>query len=1111
MTKNLYALLVGINDYSLSRNVSNLKGCLNDVKSIKNYLENRFEDKDQRHIECLLDKQATYQNIIDTFRSHLTAKAGKDDIVLFHYSGHGAREKAAAEFKSFFPEGKEETLVCWDSRQPGGHDLADKELAVLIEEVAAKGAHVVVVLDCCHSGSGTREPGDFYMGATRKTYDRRDNRPIDTYIGGYYANLLTENKTISIPKSKHILLAACDRTQYARETKNHSGLFTSTLLNTLRKEGNDISYADLYHKCRINIVNLVDKQTPQFESYERFNAYSKFLDGRDMADIDRSEVYREDGEWVVNYGAINGLDTSKNKIPEFKIFSKQDENELLGFATATAVFPERSYLKLNFSKRSMSGYSAQPVNLPAPKLLVQIHGEKEAVERLKKSEKKFTNVGFTDSPLGTKYNIEVKSTGIYTYFNHTKQLIQGYENEDFNANVNYTADLIEKISRWENGISMQNKSSLLPPEDIEFILTDGDEKQILPDAEYAKAHKEKLKAEGKTVAHSQDEVNSVDETDFFTLYSDKRVNNGKVKIYLKARHYVPQKLYFALVYFSEEFGIEVYENKPVDTDSGEVILLGGGRNDFLHLDDEEEYHDVFKLIVSTEPIKDYLLQQMPVEIGRIQANPRKSGRSHSYQILTQDWFTKTIHIRLLNRKHKVTETPTSIGNNNQLVISGHPTFEAQVGLTAAQTNSRSTDDFDTLANVFARQEGELLSFAAEQGNSGNVLVFNEIAGESSLKEKPLEIEVNVPTNEDEAIFSFTYDNGMIVPIGEAIEAEGGGSTKIVIDKIPDIDYPDQPNNPDEPTKRSVGKALKLLFFKFIKWDKKTQQLRKVIYHDDGTAERSDVEVKEAVDKANKIVLLVHGIIGDTQQMAEAFRAAKDAGKYDLVLTFDYENLNTSILETADLLYNKLVNDLGLLQSSDKTLDIVAHSMGGLVSRYMIEKLGGDKMVRHLYMCGTPNNGSAISELTYYRNMILTLCTVALNFGFAVPALLMGVLTKSKTLTLTLEEMRAEGTVVPKLRKTQQPQTTYSIIAGDLAEYLGKSDEYTKKLMNRALNVVSKTFYGDEPNDIAVSVESIHGIHHFDSPKPEILRAKCHHMNYFTEDGGFEVVRKEMGI
>ena len=209
------------------------------------------------------------------------------------------------------------------------------------------------------------------------------------------------------------------------------------------------------------------------------------------------------------------------------------------------------------------------------------------------------------------------------------------------------------------------------------------------------------------------------------------------------------------------------------------------------------------------------------------------------------------------------------------------------------------------------------------------------------------------------------------------------------------------NNPDEPTKRSVGKALKLLFFKFIKWDKKTQQLRKVIYHNDGTAERSDVEVKKAVDKANKIVLLVHGIIGDTQQMAEAFRAAKDAGKYDLILTFDYENLNTSILETADLLYNKLVNDLGLLQSSDKTLDIVAHSMGGLVSRYMIEKLGGDKMVRHLYMCGTPNNGSAISELTYYRNMILTLCTVALNFGFAVPALLVGVLTKEQNIDFDL--------------------------------------------------------------------------------------------------------------
>lgn len=1103
MAKQLYALLVGINDYNHPK-VSNLKGCVNDIANVKTYLESRFDEKN-RDIKCLKNEDATYQNIINTFRSQLTAKAGKDDIVFFHYSGHGAREVAAEEFRPFFPEGKEETLVCYDSRQPGGHDLADKELAVLISEVAERGAHVVIVLDCCHSGSGTRQSDDFYMGAVRKTYDRRDTRPIETYIGDYQKQL-TETGEVVIPSSKHILLAACDRKQYARETKIHTGVFTTALLSTLDEyKSGDISYANLYLKCRIQIVNEVDNQTPQFESYGRFNSYSKFLDGRDMADIDKREVYREDGEWVVNYGAIDGLETGGTCVPQFKIFSKQDESEFLGYAEAEAVFPERTHLKLSFTHPNTSGYYAKPVSLPAPKMLIHLHGDAESIKRFKAKEKDFVNVAFTDSSKGTKYNIEVKETGIYIYFNHTNQLIQGYENYTFESSILSTVDLIDKISRWENGVVLQNKVSKLEANEIDFILTDGAGKKLESDVEYRKAYKKELKEKGETVIHSDDEVeDSAEHEQYFTLYSDKNVNDGFVKIALKARHSSRQKLHFALVYFSEEFGIEVYENQPVDRGSGEIILFGKGKDDILLLgEEEEEYHDVFKLIVSTEPIKAFLLEQEAIRIGEIRRDDRRPGRSYQYRLLTKDWLTKTIHIRLLNRKHKVTETPTIVGDNNKLVIGGHPSFEANVGLIAAQTNSRSVDEFDAMAaHVFARQNGELLSFGAELGNNGNVLVLNGISGEEALKEQPLEIDVNVATEADEMILSFTYDNGIIVPIGNAIEAEDGSSTKIVIEEIPDIAYPDQPT-------RSVGKALKLLFFKFMKWDKQTQLLRKVIYHDDGTAERSGDGVKAAVDSADNVLLLIHGIIGDTQQMAEAFRVAYESEKYDLILTFDYENLNTSIVQTADLLHNKLVHDLGLLQSPNKKLDIVAHSMGGLVSRYMIEKLGGDKMVRHLYMCGTPNNGSNVSELTAYRNMFLGLCTIAINLGLAVPALVVGALTKSKTLTLTLEEMRTEGEFIPTLRKTQQPDTRYTIIAGDLAKYLDRTDEYVKKIMNKGLNLISKTFYGSKANDLVVGVDSIKGIHHFNAPAPETREAICHHMNYFTEDGGFEVVRKEV--
>ncbi len=105
----------------------------------------------------LLDNNATRQAVIDGFRQHLR-KATQDDVALFYYSGYGSQEQSPPQFWYLEPDRLDETLVCWDSRLEDGWDLADKELAQLIAEVAANGPHIAVILDCCHSVSGTRAP-----------------------------------------------------------------------------------------------------------------------------------------------------------------------------------------------------------------------------------------------------------------------------------------------------------------------------------------------------------------------------------------------------------------------------------------------------------------------------------------------------------------------------------------------------------------------------------------------------------------------------------------------------------------------------------------------------------------------------------------------------------------------------------------------------------------------------------------------------------------------------------------------------------------------------------------------------------------------------------------
>ena len=79
--------------------------------------------------------------------------------------------------------------------------------------------------------------------------------------------------------------------------------------------------------------------------------------------------------------------------------------------------------------------------------------------------------------------------------------------------------------------------------------------------------------------------------------------------------------------------------------------------------------------------------------------------------------------------------------------------------------------------------------------------------------------------------------------------------------------------------------------------------------------------------------LIHGIIGDTDGMAQGLTLAKAADgksvneKFDLVLTYDYENLNTPISETAVKLKQQLA-DVGLRDDDHKRLTLLVHSMEG---------------------------------------------------------------------------------------------------------------------------------------------------------------------------------------
>ena len=111
-----------------------------------------------------------------------------------------------------------------------------------------------------------------------------------------------------------------------------------------------------------------------------------------------------------------------------------------------------------------------------------------------------------------------------------------------------------------------------------------------------------------------------------------------------------------------------------------------------------------------------------------------------------------------------------------------------------------------------------------------------------------------------------------------------------------------------------------------------------------------------ITSSSRILLFVHGLIGDPSGWEEYIKKIQQEPNmlnYTNIWTYGYHSKHEIGVHGADLEYLLRKYTKG----ADPTIHIVAHSMGGLVSRSMIEQMGGFDMVDKLITLGTPHLGS----------------------------------------------------------------------------------------------------------------------------------------------------------
>ncbi|WP_200301864.1 alpha/beta fold hydrolase [Streptomyces adelaidensis] len=107
------------------------------------------------------------------------------------------------------------------------------------------------------------------------------------------------------------------------------------------------------------------------------------------------------------------------------------------------------------------------------------------------------------------------------------------------------------------------------------------------------------------------------------------------------------------------------------------------------------------------------------------------------------------------------------------------------------------------------------------------------------------------------------------------------------------------------------------------------------------------------------VVLLHGFIDNRSVFVLLRRTLAQHGNRHLE-SLNYSPLTCDIRKAAELL-GRHIEDI-CERTGQAQVDIVGHSLGGLIARYYVQRLGGDQRVRTLVTLGTPHGGTRVVPL-----------------------------------------------------------------------------------------------------------------------------------------------------
>lgn len=1132
-TKKMWALLIGIDEYS---DVRDLRGCVNDVEAVRIFLVNQLSVPEEQ-IRVLTNQEAKRANILQAFQEFLidNAAIGQGDQLLFHYSGHGSRMRDTSGLE---PDGYNETLVPHDARSAGIYDISDKTLAALLDRLAAsKGDNITVILDSCHSGSGTRRLETPGTALTRRVPVDERLPPTDL-DAEFLADIASRGAGPSGWASDgitHVLLAGCrdheESNEYWARDDRQSGVWHGALTYfTLKQLGHmqpGMTYSELHERVAAQVNAEYPTQMPQCEGDRDRQVFGGERVHRDPF-VRVTQV--EGANITLGAGLVHGL----RKGTELAIYPPD--------VRTRADLPDEPLATVEVTSVSASTARAQRKNGEAEiplhargeitkhvyvgmRQTMSLHaaeGKKnqDAIARLRQAIQKaapdeqpspYLEI-LEDDSQGFDLRV-VAADGKLSIYNANGELLVVSEDihSDEHGDEISVLHALESIARFRSLKNLDNEepgSQLVGKVEVKLS-------RYIPDSEAPRM--EDLPGEA-TGAGSE----------FVLPYDPEIRENNEYVVHVTNKS--SSRVYPHIFTLSADYSVHcLYPDRgqedalaPEHTLSSGFGGAGGKRLE-VYLPDEPRWdssRDYLKVIVTSEPCDLRILEQgglnVPLPTRSVKRGMRSSierlldttingvGTRHSRPAKTsvgEDWATTTKTITVVRDSRTTSlEAPAGrISLGDDLVLVKPEGFQGQVTLTTWGQATRGVEGDPTLKPPPALQNlPDLFQPLGRVGTrsvgpSGLVLAFDvdEDSRKSITPVNPLRVELPVvPDEEVTDLLAVVFDGEDYLLAGFA----GESPNVVELVSLPEVAAPT----------RGMGRTIRLFIYKKLGRFIPEFDLRRRV-EVNGKFEYGEVK-SEQFQPGDKVAILVHGFKSDTRWMLDEPTKflLEEVMQYDHVLTWDYETYGTHAEETGKDFAQALKQRCGFGPNDGITVHIYAHSMGCLISRCMIELQKGHEMVDRLVMAGPPNQGSPIINVTRGAAYLVM---VGLNQVSKVPAV--------GLVSWPMKELYKEGEgwadlvvnspIIKKLNALDMPDNVpYLVLAGRNLpkEQMDRMNRLAHKVLDTSLDAI----FGED-NDTAIGLSSLRGVRAETYPMLTIKELPCDHSHYFDHPESREAVKQ----